>query len=159
MNLSDRIALFNTGRIEQVGTPEELYQRPETLFTARFLGDSTVFELPQTPQGTIAWEDNTWAVDPRTISPRALPGGRAALVVRPEDVHIATDEAVPPGVNSVAATVRDVEYMGAYRTAVLSIGRGEVVGRARVDALETKLTVGQAVVAWWRPERQRIVAA
>ncbi len=159
MNLSDRIALFNNGRIEQLGTPEELYQRPETLFTARFLGDSTVFELPGTPQGPTAWEDNTWAVDPRTISSQAVPGGRAALVVRPEDLRIAGEDGVPPGVNSVAATVRDVEYMGAYRTAVLAIGRGEVVGRARVDALETKLAVGQAVVAWWRPERQRIVAA
>ncbi|GMA90999.1 hypothetical protein GCM10025869_15280 [Homoserinibacter gongjuensis] len=45
MNLSDRIALFNQGHIEQVGSPEELYRRPETLFTARFLGDSNVFEL------------------------------------------------------------------------------------------------------------------
>src|SRR5690606_37379639 len=49
MSLSDRIALFRDGRIEQIGTPEQLYGAPESLFTARFLGDSNVFELEVAP--------------------------------------------------------------------------------------------------------------
>ncbi|GIH22629.1 polyamine-transporting ATPase [Acrocarpospora phusangensis] len=160
MNLSDRIALFNDGRIEQVGTPEALYQTPETLFTARFLGDSTVFELPYGDGAGAAWEDEVWAVDPATVSARVVAGSRAALVVRPEDVRIAADRsAVPSGANAVSATIRDVEYMGAYRTAVLALGRGGVAGRARLDALESDLGAGQSVTAWWRVDRQRLVAA
>jgi putative spermidine/putrescine transport system ATP-binding protein len=160
MNLSDRIALFNNGNIEQVGTPEALYQTPETLFTARFLGDSNVFELSGLADGTGTWEDNAWPVDSRTVSSRAGAGGRRALVVRPEDVHIVADDGVvPPDANSVTATIRDIEYMGAYRTAVLALGRGGVVGRARLDAMETKLGIGQSATAWWRVERQRVVAA
>ncbi|WP_213450556.1 ABC transporter ATP-binding protein [Rhizomonospora bruguierae] len=160
MNLSDRIALFNNGRIEQVGTPEALYQSPETLFTARFLGDSNVFELSRVAEGTGTWEDQTWPVDSRTVSPRVGAGGRSALVVRPEDVRlVAGDGVVPPGATSVPATIRDIEYMGAYRTAVLSLGRGNAVGRARLDATESKLGIGQPVLAWWLVERQRIVAA
>jgi putative spermidine/putrescine transport system ATP-binding protein len=159
MNLSDRIALFNDGRIEQLGTPEALYQSPETLFTARFLGDSNVFELPDRPGSTVRWENNLWAVDPGTVSSRAAAGGRTALVVRPEDVRITGDEAaVPPGANSLAATIRTIDYMGAYRTAVLSLGRGGVLGRARLDPSESGLTTGQQMVAWWRVERQRLVA-
>lgn len=158
MNLSDRIALFHDGRIEQVGTPEALYQTPETLFTARFLGDSNVFELSHSADGSVTWEDHVWAIDSRTVSTRA--NANAALVVRPEDLHIAGDDsAVPPGANTVTATIRDIEYMGAYRTAVLAIGRGEVPGLARLDAMETKLSRGQSVTAWWRVERQRLVAA
>jgi putative spermidine/putrescine transport system ATP-binding protein len=178
MTLSDRIALFNAGRIEQVGTPEELYQRPETLFTARFLGDSNVFPLsgpvsqednvglsgPASREdnvglsGAVSWEDNVWAVDPRTVSRSAASaGGRVALVVRPEEVHVTSDEP-PPGVNAVAATVRDVEYLGSHRTALLDLGRSSTPGRARLEAQETGLKPGRQVTAWWPADRQRIVS-
>jgi len=160
MNLSDRIALFNSGHIEQVGSPEELYRAPETLFTARFLGDSNVFDLGTTPVGaTTGWEGETWSVDPKTVSRHAGVREHAAIVVRPEDVSIAPDrDAVPSGANSVAARVRDLEYMGAYRTAMLDLGSSGRSGRARIDALDSALALGDEVVAWWRPERQRVVA-
>jgi putative spermidine/putrescine transport system ATP-binding protein len=158
MSLSDRIALFNSGKIEQVGSPQELYKAPETLFTARFLGDSNVFELDSAPGSTVTWADRSWAVEPRTVSERARAGSEAALVVRPEDVHIAPSlDAVPPGSSAVPATVTDVQYLGSYRTVVLSYAGG-VTGRARLDASETELAVGRSVVAWWRVERQRVVA-
>jgi putative spermidine/putrescine transport system ATP-binding protein len=161
MNLSDRIALFNNGRIEQLGTPEALYQGPETLFAARFLGDSNVFDLPDgAGGGQVGWAGSTWAVDPRTVSARAAAGGPAALVVRPEDVRIATGpDAVPNGANAVTATVRDLDYMGAYRTAVLLLGERGAIGRARLDATEAGVEPGQRVVAWWPVQRQRLVAA
>ncbi|MFQ1002694.1 ABC transporter ATP-binding protein [Modestobacter sp. SSW1-42] len=159
MSLSDRIALFNNGRIEQVGSPETLYRAPETLFTARFLGDSNVFELADAPGATAGWGGQRWDLDPRTVAERARATGRAALVVRPEDVHVAEPgDVVPPGANAVPATVTDVQYLGSYRTVVLSYGAGDVVGRARVDASGTGVAVGQPVVAWWRVDRQRVVA-
>lgn len=161
MNLSDRIALFNSGHIEQVGTPEELYRAPETLFTATFLGDSNVFDLGEGGFDTSAvWEDQTWSIDPRTVAARSGVRSHSAVVVRPEDVRIARDNSeVPPGANSVSARIRDLEYMGSYRTAMLDLGRGGQAGRARIDALESTVTAGADVVAWWRPERQRVVAA
>lgn len=161
MNLSDRIALFNTGRIEQVGTPEQLYREPETLFTARFLGDSNVFELGAgAGAATVGWDGATWAVDPGTVA--AHPGvlSNAAVVVRPEDMSIgAVGQRTPAGTNSTRAIITDVEYMGSYRTAMLSLGSAGVVGRARLDAFDSTLTIGGEVVAHWRPERQRVVAA
>jgi putative spermidine/putrescine transport system ATP-binding protein len=161
MNLSDRIALFNTGRIEQIGTPEQLYRTPETLFTARFLGDSNVFELDGGAQGTsIGWDGATWAVEADTVATHPGVLTRGAVVVRPEDVEIVrTASKVPAGANSVRAVVTDVEYMGSYRTAVLALGSPGVKGRARVDAFDSALTRGDEVVAWWRPQRQRVVAA
>ncbi len=62
MSLSDRIALFNEGRIEQIGSPESLYNTPETLFVARFLGDSNVFPLSANATGaSVSWEGERWA--------------------------------------------------------------------------------------------------
>jgi putative spermidine/putrescine transport system ATP-binding protein len=159
MNLSDRIALFNSGNLEQVGTPETLYQAPETLFTARFLGDSNAFEVQRSSDGTIGWEGRAWAVDPATVSSRAVPGADAALIVRPEDMHLTRDaDAVPPGANSAPATVRDVEYMGAFRTAVLSLGRHELVGRARLGSRDADIGPGDDVITWWTLEQQHLVA-
>ena len=161
MNLSDRIALFNSGHIEQVGSPEQLYREPDTLFTARFLGDSNVFDLDGAVAGpTAGWDGRSWSIAPGTVSSHPGTAERAAVVVRPEDVRVAHDPAeVPPGSNSVGAVVRDLEYMGSYRTALLDLGRTRQLGRARVDALDSTFTVGDQVTAWWKPERQRIVAA
>ncbi|MDQ0791143.1 ABC transporter ATP-binding protein [Streptomyces sp. B3I8] len=163
MNLSDRIALFNKGRLEQVGTPEALYATPETLFTARFLGDSNVFDIADakgvTSGSAVAWEGRTLAVEAGTVSPRVTAGEPAALVVRPEDMRIATTpDEVPSGANHVSATVRQLDYLGSYRTAVLSLGGGGTVGRARLAPQEGGLREGQAVTAWWHVDRQRVVA-
>ncbi|WP_291055706.1 ABC transporter ATP-binding protein [Herbiconiux sp.] len=160
MNLSDRIALFNSGHIEQVGTPEELYRRPDTLFTARFLGDSNVFDLGGSPVGAKAsWEDSTWTIDPATIAGHPGVRSHGAVVVRPEDVQISRDlQTVPAGANAVRATVRDLEYMGSYRTVMLDVGQARQLGRARIDALDAAFAVGDEVTAWWKPERQRVVA-
>ena len=161
MNLSDRIALFNTGRIEQVGSPEELYRAPETLFTARFLGDSNVFELGAGVTGaTTGWQGATWSVDPDSVATHPGVLTDAAVVVRPEDLGIVRTAAkAPAGSNTVSAVVTDVEYMGSYRTAMLALGPSGVKGRARLDAFDSTLTIGDEVTAYWRPERQRVVAA
>lgn len=159
MNLSDRIALFNTGRIEQVGTPEQLYRSPETLFTARFLGDSNVFDLGTgVTGGSTTWEGEIWAVESGTVAGHPGVLSHAAVVVRPEDVSIVRDDReVPSGANHARAVVTDLEYMGSYRTAMLAFG--ELKGRARIDAFDSTLAIGDEIVAWWRPQRQRIVAA
>ncbi|BCL25455.1 ABC transporter ATP-binding protein [Streptomyces aurantiacus] len=161
MNLSDRIALFNNGHIEQIGTPQQLYTEPETLFTARFLGDSNVFELGQAAlDEKVAQDGESWIVEPGTVA--AHPGVRAssAIVVRPEDVEVAgSRDAVPSGANAVRATVRDVEYMGSYRTLLLAMGASGLPGRARTSALRGEYAIGDTVVIWWWPRSQRIVAA
>ncbi|MDR3069459.1 MAG: ABC transporter ATP-binding protein [Propionibacteriaceae bacterium] len=161
MNLSDRIALFNEGEIEQVGAPEELYARPETLFTAKFLGDSNVFHLGKVSpiDNAVAWEDERWAVDANTVSPKVASDRGSALVVRPEGVSVSKNRSeVPPDANAVKATILDIEYLGSYRTLVLALGDARLNGRARIDAQSSDFSLGEEVVAWWRPYRQRLVA-
>ena len=160
MSLSDRIALFREGRIEQIGSPQQLYSAPESLFTARFLGDSNVFALDEPPRsGTATWQGTRWRVDAGTVA--AHPGVRehAALVVRPEGLGIAQSATdVPAGMNSVRGRVRDIEYLGSYRSVQLTLG-ADVPGRAKIDPVEQSVEVGDDVVVWWHPERQRVVAA
>ncbi|MFE5858330.1 ABC transporter ATP-binding protein [Streptomyces sp. NPDC056500] len=112
--LSDRIAVFNDGRIEQVGTPEELYERPATLFVAQFLGESNVFPGRCTTPGVLTGEGYELTV------PKAGAQGSSAedvaLVVRPERMRLlAAGEPVPPGHNALTGTVTEVVYFGAHR--------------------------------------------
>jgi len=93
LSMSDRVAVFNLGRIEQVGTPREIYDRPNTAFVAGFVGTSNVIS------GDTA---------------RTLVGKDGAYVVRPE--RIVVSSSAPAGAGSGAstpATVRDVQYLGA----------------------------------------------
>jgi putative spermidine/putrescine transport system ATP-binding protein len=161
MTLSDRIALFNKGRIEQIGTPDALYNRPETLFAARFLGESNVFPLADSRIGAVlGWEDAQWRIEPGTVAARVEErGGAAALVVRPEAVALVGDAAsIPAGANAIRARVLDTEYMGAHRTIILSLGAAGLPGRARIAASAPALNPGDSVLAWWSPATQRIVA-
>ncbi|MFC7400637.1 ABC transporter ATP-binding protein [Chelatococcus sp. GCM10030263] len=160
MSLSDRIALFNEGRIEQVGTPEDLYAKPETLFAARFLGESNVFHLDDTPaSGFTTWEEERWTIDGDTTAVSAQGASRTALVVRPEAVSLNPTRAdVPADANAVCAKVRDVDYAGSYRTLILGLGNADIEGRARLPASVSAFSPGDEVTMWWRPGAQRIVS-
>ncbi|MFG5411185.1 FAD-dependent oxidoreductase [Piscinibacter sakaiensis] len=80
LSLSDRIVLFHDGAIEQVGTPEEIYDRPRTAFAAGFLGDSNLFE-GRLERGVFSGAAGRFAALP------GAPDGPATLMVRPEHVR------------------------------------------------------------------------
>jgi spermidine/putrescine transport system ATP-binding protein len=114
MTMSDRIAVMNRGRYEQLGEPEVLYERPTTRFVAGFLGVSNL--LP----GTVEGEDGGYSAvrlsdDTRVRAPRAMVGDRSTVSVgvRPEKIRLhATDVEPPSGHNLLAGVVRDASYLG-----------------------------------------------
>jgi putative spermidine/putrescine transport system ATP-binding protein len=104
LTMSDRIAVFNHGRIEQVGTPAEVYERPATPFVAGFVGTSNLLS------GDTA---------------RALLGRSGTFTVRPEKIRL-TDpgEAVVDGDVVADGTVRDVQYLGSDTRYVVELDVG-----------------------------------
>ncbi len=92
MTMADQVVLLRDGRVEQDGTPEDLYNRPATVFTARFIG---------TPPMNV-------------VSLGALAGEGRLLGVRPEDIRL--------GAEGIAATVENVEYHGADSIVACRIG-------------------------------------
>jgi putative spermidine/putrescine transport system ATP-binding protein len=90
--MSDRIAVFNRGRIEQIGAPADVYERPATRFVAGFVGTSNLLT------GEAA---------------RTIVGRPGTFTVRPEKIHLASPDTEPSG-DEVAATgrVREVVYVG-----------------------------------------------
>ncbi len=147
--LSDRIAVFNEGGIEQVGTPDELYERPRTVFVAEFLGDSNVLRGTLSPDGNTLRGEHYELVLGNGRS-RVRPGGSGAVVVRPERIQILTEGQSPStGQNVLEATVAEVVYLGAARKVALEFpwgGRGLV--RESMRAASSAERGGRVRVAW-----------
>lgn len=108
LSLGDRVAVFEGGRLRQIGTPEEIYRSPRDLFVARFVGEPPINLI----EGEIVIErgDAAFQVEGLRIalSGRGTRGGRATLGLRPETI------AIGPGLENGAAraTVERVEHLG-----------------------------------------------
>jgi spermidine/putrescine transport system ATP-binding protein len=119
MTMADGIAVMNKGRIEQLGSPDELYERPETPFVAGFLGVSNL--LP----GTVAGPDIVRLDDGAQVhvAPEALRGrtGRVAVGIRPEKIRIDPGEA-----NTLDGTVQESAYVGVATQYVVETASGRL---------------------------------
>lgn len=120
--LSDRIVVMNDGHIEQVGTPDEIYSRPVTPFTARFVGDANVVSVEvasvDAGTGTLAFPDKV----PRVPAHAGVSPGPAWLVLRPEALRLHEHEGAVNG--EMAGTVVDAAFRGqgfSYRVSVPGI--------------------------------------
>jgi putative spermidine/putrescine transport system ATP-binding protein len=132
--MSDRIAILNLGRVEQLGTGEDLYERPASVFVADFIGESNIFRGQYSRDGTggvLVSGSSTWRIGSTAMSGRMLGDGAAALVLRPEHFRVeAADQPADPERNAADATVTEVLYLGATRKIQLVLGDGRpAVGR------------------------------
>ncbi len=139
LTMSDRIAIFSLGRIEQVGTPAEVYERPATAFVAGFVGTSNVLSSDVVHQ---------------------LIGGTGTCTVRPEKIHLeAAGAAVPIGSVAVDGLVRDVVYLGSdtrYHVALDMGGELEVIKQnVTTSSMEVLALKGRHVRLLW--DRQHML--
>jgi len=114
LTMSDRIAVMNEGRIVQLGSPQDLYDRPGSRFVASFVGESNFFTgvVHATEAGLVIAKCGTAIV--RGVAARLPPvGGSVTLTVRPERMRFA-DPGAPPtdGENRVRATVAEAMFAG-----------------------------------------------
>ncbi len=121
LTMSDRIAVFNRGRIEQIGTPSDLYDRPGTLFVAGFVGETNL--IP----GRVRGGDGTCcriataAFDHIAPGIGAAPGAEVTLAIRPERIAIGHPGAASPrGHQSLDARVVETIYFGRFRKYIVA---------------------------------------
>ena len=141
LTMSDRLAVFNHGKIEQVGSPAEVYERPATGFVAGFVGVSNVLE------GDTALR---------------ITGDPAAFTIRPEKIEMAEpDREVGPEDCTATGRVRDVVYLGAVTRYIVALDGGGELGvmqqnlsTSSMEALQVK---GNAVRLVWRRRHNRPV--
>jgi ABC-type Fe3+/spermidine/putrescine transport system ATPase subunit len=154
--LSDRIAIMNRGRIEQLGTPEDIYARPASRFVAEFVGLSTFLE------GVV----EAVSVDGMRVSvgggavtvpalPGSTPGQRALLFVRPNEVELLPADA-PESPDALRATVEAATYLGDRMDYRLRLQGGLALRVQRGDG--PRLGPGAALRLRLPPGRVRAIA-
>ncbi len=136
ITLSDRIAVMNAGRIEQEGTPEQIYQRPRTRFVADFIGLTNFIPGTAAAPGRDAGSNQS-AGEPTSLlvatpigeiacggeQPQVSPGERVTLTLRPERIQLLPAEsAVPEGWNAAEGVVAQAIYMGPQSEYHIALG-------------------------------------
>ena len=149
LTMSDRIAVMNRGRIEQVGTPVELYESPATRFVAEFIGESNFLEGTVTPAegGRLVLRTRSGSRVPIQAG-GAAEGQEVALFLRPEKILIA-----PEGEgDGVRGEIAEVVYLGeATRYLVRTDGGDLVIVKQQNAGAGESLKVGHRVVLTWDP--------
>jgi putative spermidine/putrescine transport system ATP-binding protein len=141
LTMSDRLAVFNLGKVEQVGTPAEVYEHPATPFVASFVGISNLV---------------------RGDAARTLTGSPAAFSIRPEKIHLAAPD-MPPEQGEIAldGMVIDVVYLGLYTRYLVALDNGVELVVARQNLHTTSMDAlavrGQRVRLIWKREHNQML--
>jgi putative spermidine/putrescine transport system ATP-binding protein len=141
LTLCDRLAVFNDGRVEQLGSAVEVYERPATRFVAQFVGTSNVLDPPVA---------------------RAVLGRAATLSVRPEKIFVGEPTAVPPPGHAHAdGVVREAVYAGAQSRLVVDLDAGGTLTAValNVTAPDGRMRRGRRVRLSWSPDATRTIEA
>ena len=150
MTMADAIAVMNQGRIEQLGRPEELYERPATAFVAGFLGASNLLLGVVEGPDTVRLENGTRV--------RARINGRAGEVaagVRPEKITLGGGG----GANELPGTIAETAYIGVATQVVVRTPAGTVhVFAQNIDSGGRVPAPGSNVILSWGPESTFVVA-
>jgi len=147
MTMADRIVVMNAGRIEQIGSPEEVYDRPNSRFVARFLGGSNVIEGLHVAGRRVEVAGHALEVGQGEL---AGPGRETGVCVKTHDLELLTDARADGG-NTVPGTVRGHSFLGSHRDYVVDIGQDILV--AAPAALV--VPAGAKVRVKFRPDKCR----
>ncbi|MFO1170822.1 MAG: ABC transporter ATP-binding protein [Hyphomicrobiaceae bacterium] len=146
LTLSDRIAIINQGKLVQLGRPELVYERPDTVFAARFLGDANVFSgEPESGGVRLATGELI----------RAAKGAASTVIVRPEKMEVAAaGTPVASGSNQITGEILQVVFSGAsvtYRIKANALGAEPLLVFAQ-NRSSAPIAKGAAITISWAPE-------
>jgi multiple sugar transport system ATP-binding protein len=130
MTLADRVVVMNGGHIEQIGTPDEVYHSPASLFVAGFIGTPTMNLLPARFEGANRLQIGEGVAVLRRKTAGA--GDNVVVGIRPEDVGIAVG-AAPSGWTDLPAIVEVVEPLGSDTLVFTSVFGASVTARVRPE--------------------------
>ena len=143
--LSDRIVVMSNGRIEQIGSPQEIYERPANAFVADFIGSSNLLDATVVGSDGTATIINAGGLTLRAGLVGHACGARVLAMVRPERIRIAaTDE--PAGDNTLNARIREATYLGQDLHLNLRLDGGQELSVVTQGRAAPRLVPGEEVV-------------
>ncbi|MBA3445434.1 MAG: ABC transporter ATP-binding protein [Gemmatimonadales bacterium] len=163
LTMSDRIAVMDTGRVAQLGTPAEIYENPRTAFVARFIGESNFFDGRADRRTGGQWVvarpgGGTFEVPDH---PSVSQAQDVRIAVRPEWMDVQKPDSIPPGENALVGIIRDIIYLGETMHVIVTVpGTGDVTVALRNEGQLIKPLLwkrGDTAAVAWLPEDCQIL--
>ncbi|HEY9374877.1 ABC transporter ATP-binding protein [Streptomyces sp.] len=151
LTMSDRLAVMNEGRVEQCGTPEDVYERPTSGFVASFMGTSNLVAGTYRA-GEVVPDEGGPALP---VGPRSdvADGSRVSLSIRPEKIWLSDFE---PGMAKLSGIVRETVYSGPTTTYFIELAPGVTVSVLEQNTIRSRMedrwSGGEEVEIGWKPE-------
>jgi len=161
LTMSDRVAVFDDGRIQQLDAPDTLYEQPQNSFVAQFIGENnTLTGVVSKIEGEtceITLDDGE-VIDAVPVNVTAV-GERTQVSIRPERVEY-NPERLVEGAHTIKAEVKEFIYMGdIYRTRLSVAGRDDFIMKTRNAPDQRRLKPGEVIQIGWRPQDCRALDA
>ncbi|MGI6854408.1 ABC transporter ATP-binding protein [Mesorhizobium sp. 1B3] len=150
--LSDRICLMNAGRIEQLGTPQELYFRPANAFVADFIGESNLLACDVVAPGRVRLEAS--GQDIRIAQDAA--GAANRLMIRPDKIAVLDDGDSRP--NEISGEIEEIAFVGETMRLTVRSGTQAFTVKAPASNLAMERTVGSTARIGWEPKDALLLA-
>ena len=161
LTMSDRVAVFNDGRIQQLAPPADLYERPENSFVAQFIGENNTLEGVVTAMGQgrcVVRLDSGDEIDAKPVNVNRV-GDRTKVSIRPERVEFLKHR-LRPDAHTLKARVEEFIYMGdMFRTRLSVAGMHDFIMKTRNAPDQIRLEPGQEIEIGWLPEDCRALDA
>ncbi len=161
LTMSDRVAVFEDGRIQQLAPPDKLYEEPENSFVAQFIGENNTLEGVVKEIGggkAVVRLDDGELIDCKPINVTQV-GERTRVSIRPERVEYNVDR-MAEGVHTLKAEVQEFIYMGdIFRTRLKVAGNDQFIVKTRNAPDQVRLQPGQQIEIGWMPEDCRALDA
>ncbi|WP_204112731.1 ABC transporter ATP-binding protein [Shimia biformata] len=161
LTMSDRVAVFDDGRIQQLAPPDELYEQPQNSFVAQFIGENNTLEgvIKDIKDGrALVQLDGGELIDCKPINV-SKPGERTRVSIRPERVEYNKDR-LQEGVHTLKAEVLEFIYMGdIFRTRLRVAGNEDFIIKTRNAPDQVRLQPGQQIEIGWLPDDCRALDA
>jgi iron(III) transport system ATP-binding protein len=151
MTTADLIAVMNAGRIEQAGSPEEIYNRPRSEFVARFIGSSNVVK----GRARDASHIEIAGVALRCIGDPMTAGEARAISVRQHEIRMSEGETAPPGPNVIPATIIRHVFLGNSRDYMVELADSTQL--RVVASADQSIPQGEKVWLELPPQRCRVL--
>ena len=154
LTLSDRVAIIDQGRVVQIGAPAEVYEHPNSAFTAEFLGDANFFSAQVITAGQLRSDQQ---LDLFTSDPLPPTGAWVKLAVRPEKIHLLRDHPQACDLpNRIPGQIAQIVYSGTSITYFIATEHGQLEAFEQNQAAQL-MDLGTPVTALWAAEHLVVI--
>lgn len=154
--LSDRICLMRAGRIEQLGTPRELYFNPCSAFVADFLGESNLMPCTRQSANTAALENGEIVRVAPDAEAATVAQARQQMMIRPDRLRFL--DGPRPELNTLRGKVEEMAFIGEVTRYSIRVGTAKIVLKARPAGGSSPAVVGSDVCIGWAPDDALMLA-